>query len=87
MDVARSNTLLQHERLLLERAMQAQRREREVRLVTGDAVAATIAHEVKQPLATMITSPIQASGGLIARSPISTRQRRHSRLAMMPPFK
>jgi signal transduction histidine kinase len=55
MDVARSNTLLQHERLLLERAVQAQRREREVRLVTGDAVAATITHEVKQPLAAMIT--------------------------------
>jgi catechol 2,3-dioxygenase-like lactoylglutathione lyase family enzyme len=29
MDVARSNTLLQHERLLLERAVQAQRRERD----------------------------------------------------------
>jgi|tagenome__1003787_1003787.scaffolds.fasta_scaffold20990010_5 signal transduction histidine kinase len=54
-DIARSNTLLQHERLLLERAMQAERREREARLVTGDAVAATIAHEVKQPLASMIT--------------------------------
>jgi signal transduction histidine kinase len=54
-DVARSNTLLQHERLLLERAVQAQRREREARFVTGDAVAATIAHEVKQPLAAMIT--------------------------------
>jgi signal transduction histidine kinase len=55
MDVARSNTLLQHERLLLERALQAQRRERQARLVTGDAVAATIAHEVKQPLAAMVT--------------------------------
>jgi signal transduction histidine kinase len=55
MGVARSNTLLQHERLLLERAVQGQRREREARLVTGDAVAATIAHEVKQPLAAMIT--------------------------------
>lgn len=54
-DVARSNSLLQRERRLLERAVQAQRREREARLVTGDAVAATIAHEVKQPLATMIT--------------------------------
>jgi signal transduction histidine kinase len=54
-DLARSNTLLQHERLLLERAVQAHRREREARLVTGDAVAATIAHEVKQPLATMVT--------------------------------
>jgi signal transduction histidine kinase len=55
-DVARSNTLLQQERLLLERAVQAQRREREARLLTGDAVAATIAHEVKQPLSGMITS-------------------------------
>src|SRR5580704_10931993 len=34
-DVARSNTLLQQERLLLERAVQAQRREREARLLTG----------------------------------------------------
>ena len=56
MDVARSNTLLQHERLLLERAVQAQRREREARLMTGDAVAATIAHEVRQPLTAMITT-------------------------------
>jgi signal transduction histidine kinase len=54
-DVARSNTLLQNERLLLERAVQAQRREREARFVTGDAVAASIAHEVKQPLAAMMT--------------------------------
>jgi signal transduction histidine kinase len=54
-DVASSNTLLQRERLLLERAVHAQRREREARLMTGDAIAATIAHEVKQPLAAMIT--------------------------------
>ncbi len=37
-------------------AVFAQRREREARLVTGDAVAATIAHEIKQPLAGMVTS-------------------------------
>ena len=36
-------------------AVRAQRREREARLMTGDTVAATIAHEVKQPLSTMIT--------------------------------
>jgi signal transduction histidine kinase len=35
-------------------AMVAQRREREARLVTGDAVAAMIAHEVKQPLTAMM---------------------------------
>ena len=55
-DVARSNTLLQHERLLLERAVQAQRREREARLMTGDAVAASIAHELRQPLTAMVTT-------------------------------
>jgi signal transduction histidine kinase len=36
-------------------ALRAQRREREARLVTGDAVAASIAHEVKQPLTAIIT--------------------------------
>src|SRR5215472_16223139 len=40
----------------LLRAIGAQRREREARLMTGDAVAATIAHEVKQPLSAMITN-------------------------------
>ncbi len=55
-DVARSNLLLEQERLSLERAIQAQHREREARLLTGDAVAATIAHEVRQPLTAMITS-------------------------------
>src|ERR1700681_883024 len=40
----------------LLRAVLAQRHEREARLVTGDAVAATIAHEVKQPLSGMITN-------------------------------
>jgi signal transduction histidine kinase len=38
------------------RAVLAQRREREARLMTGDAVAATIAHEIKQPLSGMITN-------------------------------
>src|SRR4029077_319818 len=37
-------------------AVLAQRREREARLMTGDAVAASIAHEVKQPLTSMVTS-------------------------------
>ncbi|HMF21452.1 MAG TPA: MASE4 domain-containing protein [Pseudolabrys sp.] len=40
----------------LLRAVFSQRREREARLMTGDAVAATIAHEVKQPLSGMITN-------------------------------
>src|SRR6202011_339780 len=40
----------------LLRAGLAQRREREARLMTGDAVSATIAHEVKQPLSGMITN-------------------------------
>ena len=45
----------------LLRAVLAQRREREARLMTGDAVAATIAHEVKQPLSGMI---MNADAGL-----------------------
>jgi signal transduction histidine kinase len=53
--LVRSNTMLQRERMMLQRAIDAQRRERDARLMTGDAVAATIAHEVKQPLAAMIT--------------------------------
>ena len=38
----------------LLRAVRAQRREREARLMTGDAVAAAIAHEVKQPLTAIV---------------------------------
>src|SRR5215510_15111906 len=40
----------------LLRAILAQRREREARLMTGDAVAAAMAHEIKQPLSAMITN-------------------------------
>ncbi|RAK59781.1 two-component sensor histidine kinase [Phenylobacterium hankyongense] len=40
----------------LLRAVSAQRREREARLMTGDAVSASIAHEIRQPLAAMTTS-------------------------------
>ena len=37
----------------LLRAVLAQRREREARLMTGDAVSASMAHEIKQPLSAM----------------------------------
>jgi signal transduction histidine kinase len=37
-------------------AVRAQNREREARLMTGDAVAASIAHEVRQPLTAMVTT-------------------------------
>jgi len=40
----------------LLRAILAQRREREARLMTGDAVAAAMVHEIKQPLSAMITN-------------------------------
>ncbi|HEV3485989.1 MAG TPA: MASE4 domain-containing protein [Vicinamibacterales bacterium] len=53
--LARSNTMLQRERMMLQRAIDAQRRERDARLMTGGAVAAAIAHEIKQPLTAMIT--------------------------------
>ena len=42
-------------------AVLGQRREREARLMTGDAVAASIAHEVKQPLTAIVAS---AAAGL-----------------------
>jgi signal transduction histidine kinase len=42
-------------------AVLAQRREREARLMTGNAVSASIAHEIKQPLGAIITS---ANAGL-----------------------
>ena len=53
--LARSNMMLQRERMMLQRAIEAQRRERDARLMTGGAVAAAIAHEVRQPLTAMIT--------------------------------
>jgi signal transduction histidine kinase len=37
-------------------AVLRQRREREARLMTGDAVAATVAHEIRQPLTAMVTT-------------------------------
>jgi len=45
----------------LLRALQAQRREEQARLTTGGAVAASIAHQINQPLAAMV---LQASVGL-----------------------
>jgi len=45
----------------LLRAVLAQHREREARLMTGDAVSASIAHEIKQPLSAMTAN---ASAGL-----------------------
>jgi signal transduction histidine kinase len=40
----------------LLRAVLAQRREREARLMTGDAVSASIAHEIRQPLTAIMAS-------------------------------
>jgi signal transduction histidine kinase len=40
----------------LLRAVLAQRREREARLMTGDAVSASIAHEIKQPLTAILAN-------------------------------
>ena len=40
----------------LLRAVHGQRRERQARLMTGDAVAASIAHELRQPLTAMVTT-------------------------------
>jgi signal transduction histidine kinase len=40
----------------LLRATSAQRRERDARLVTGDTMSASIAHEIKQPLSGIVTN-------------------------------
>jgi signal transduction histidine kinase len=40
----------------LLRAVLAQHREREARLITGDAVSASIAHEIRQPLGAIVTN-------------------------------
>jgi signal transduction histidine kinase len=48
-----------YERLF--RAVLAQRRERQARLMTGDAVSASIAHEIRQPLSAMM---INAGAGV-----------------------
>lgn len=40
----------------LLRAISVQRREREVRLMTGNTVSASIAHEIKQPLSGIVTN-------------------------------
>jgi signal transduction histidine kinase len=40
----------------LLRAVHGQHRERQARLMTGDAVAASIAHELRQPLTAMVTA-------------------------------
>jgi signal transduction histidine kinase len=45
----------------LLRAVSAQRREREARLMTGDVISASIAHEIRQPLGAMIN---RANAGL-----------------------
>ena len=59
-------------------AVLRQRREREARLMTGDAVAASIAHEVRQPLTAMVTTADAGLRFLDRSTPNSTRPRRHS---------
>jgi signal transduction histidine kinase len=53
----------------LLRAVSAQRREREARLMTGDALSASIAHEIKQPLTAIITNADAAVRWLVRTTP------------------
>ena len=50
-------------------AVLAQRREREARLMTGDAISASIAHEVNQPLSAMIANADAGLGWLTRAAP------------------
>jgi signal transduction histidine kinase len=72
--LARSNSMLQRERMMLERAIDSQRREREARLITGDAVAAMIAHEVNQPLAAVVNNASACLRWLAAQNLEEVRQ-------------
>jgi signal transduction histidine kinase len=53
----------------LLRAVLAQHREREARLLTGDAIAATVAHEIKQPLSAMTVNASASLGWLDRATP------------------
>jgi signal transduction histidine kinase len=72
--LARSNSMLQRERMMLERAIDSQRREREARLITGDAVAAMIAHEVNQPLGAVVNNASACLRWLAAQNLEEARQ-------------
>jgi len=72
--LARSNSMLQRERRMLQRAIDSQRREREARLITGDAVAAMIAHEVNQPLAAVVNNASACLRWLAAQNLEEVRQ-------------
>jgi signal transduction histidine kinase len=72
--LARSNSMLQRERTMLQRAIDSQRREREARLMTGDAVAAMIAHEVNQPLAAVVNNASACLRWLAAHNLEEARQ-------------
>jgi len=50
-------------------AVLAQRREREARLMTGDAISASVAHEVNQPLSAMIANADAGLGWLTRAAP------------------
>ena len=72
--LARSNATLQRERMMLQHAIDSQRREREARLMTGDAVAAMIAHEVNQPLAAVVNNASACLRWLTAQNLEEARQ-------------
>jgi signal transduction histidine kinase len=66
---------------LLE-VMEARRREREARLMTGDAVAAAIAHEIRQPLTAIIATADAGSRFLDRTLPdIDTAKQAFARIA------
>jgi signal transduction histidine kinase len=72
--LARSNSTLQRERMMLQHAIDSQRREREARLMTGDAVAAMIAHEVNQPIAAVVNNASACLRWLAAQNLEEARQ-------------
>lgn len=66
-----SETALLYARLA--RSVMAQRREREARLMTMDVLSASIAHEMNQPLASIVTNADAASRWMARPTPDSTK--------------
>jgi signal transduction histidine kinase len=76
-----SETALLYARLA--RSVMAQRREREARLMTLDVLSASIAHEMRQPLASIVTNVDAASRWMGRPTPdLAKSRRRSSRFAI-----
>jgi hypothetical protein len=78
--LSETTTLYAH----LARSVMKQRRDREGREIAMDAVAASIAHEVNQPLAAMVTNANATMRWLSNKPPASTRRMQPWSVSLVP---